>query len=186
MKRVKKSKNGFSLIELLLVLGVVAVLAVTAFIVYSKMQDNMAVEEYSYIINEILMSEEEWSRAAFQDKTGTMMPYVTQMSDLKGFLSPEFERKYLDENGTIKLKQGMMYPTIMQSYSENGSTDYFGVSMMVPSKSQCIKLLSKYRGTHVISLNMEVKSQMPMKDITNGCIENAMVIIGYNVANAAG
>lgn len=186
MKKIKSIKKGFSLIELLLVLGVVAVIAVAAFITYSKMQDNMVVKEYSYIVNEVLISEEEWSRVAILDKTGNTMPYVTQMSDLKGFLSPEFERKYLNEYGMINVKKGMVYPTIIQNYSEAGSTDYFSVAIMGLSKNQCIKLASEYRGTHVISLNGNVKEKMTVKEISDNCSDNAVVAIGYNIANSAG
>lgn len=45
MKNKLKIKNGFSLIEMLLVLGVLAVLLIAAFVVYPKVRANVIAEK---------------------------------------------------------------------------------------------------------------------------------------------
>lgn len=54
MKNLNKKKNGFSLIELLLVLGIIAALAITVFMIYPKVATKNNVRDEVNNINAIL------------------------------------------------------------------------------------------------------------------------------------
>lgn len=188
----KNKKEGFSLIELLLVLGVIAVLSVVAFFTFQKLNDNMIAKENAEAVDEVLIAMQE-----------VQMDYVKtgQAEELSGKgslepeeilykLSPGFIAKYYKaDDNTFRFKTGESFGDLYPFVHEvNGEIiPYLGVHISNDNPkaemttAQCVAFLSKLNGSHMISTsqnddNAANKRNITLKQITDACNEEDRVM----------
>lgn len=137
MKKIKnlKKKNGFSLIELLLVLGIIAALAITAFMIYPKVSASNNAQTEATNINTIKAS---------VTSLYSSSPDYAGLNDEVGIKSKVFPDTMVNTAGTAALntfKGKVSLSTSNESPSKSPSSAFTITYAAVPA-AECVKLVS--------------------------------------------
>ncbi|HBE6091367.1 TPA: prepilin-type N-terminal cleavage/methylation domain-containing protein [Escherichia coli] len=130
----KHNKEGFSLLELLLVLGIVSALIISAFIIYPKVQTMYRVDKISKIIL--------GAKSSIQELYQGKAYYDTEFSKLRKIAFPA--DTYTKSNGVPRNDYGGMYNITGQFSISSGGYGYSGFSINVTSvpSADCQKIIS--------------------------------------------
>lgn len=169
-----EKRKGFSLIELLLVLGVIIAITILAFIVYVKVQDEMVIRENQQIFNEIIATalEEDMalSSSGAGDKSVKSLSQIRyRMSDFLKERIPEGANEFKLKSGeTVYLQNGGYYDTTKGKFFSDLSiwvfSDGFSPTM---NTAQCIGTYSLYRNDG--NLNFMGAKNIGMKNLVSYC-----------------
>lgn len=176
IKRTKR--NGFSLVELLLVLAIIAALSVTAFIIYVKVSDNMRVAKEIFNITN--------ARASIVSMYKSAPSY-------EGINSLPEETLRMIFNSTMFKSGGMGQPfntyggqvaVVPVSIGSNMNAGFMLSSPMVPN-DDCIKIVSGLKGSFMgIDVNGETLKEKSSDIVSNNaiisaCSRNDSNVIGF-------
>ncbi|HBA4253763.1 TPA: prepilin-type N-terminal cleavage/methylation domain-containing protein [Escherichia coli] len=149
-----KSKKGFSLLELLLVLGIVAAFIVAAFIVYPKIQTMYRVDRISKTIVGVKSSIKQlYQGQAYYDKGVT---------NLRNTVFPD--NTYTNKNNGLPLNDYGGTYSIQGQYSvSSGVYQGFSIDLTYVPSADCQRIISNvYASFQIVSVNGSVVFKVPV------------------------
>lgn len=159
--------KGFSLIELLLTLSIIAILSVTAFFIYSKASQNEKDNELISAINEVGFAMKDVSKT-----NNNIDMSISTYSSFSVLLSPN-SQKQIENYGMIYSNQTGLYPNM---FDANGKALYYGVMLLQynDTESFCKRVMPKiYSQTNnygiVIGTTFFKKGEYNATQIINAC-----------------
>lgn len=164
--KIRTKKNGFSLVELLLVLAIIAALSVAAFIIYVKVSDNMRVAKEIFNITNARASIVSMYKSA---------PSYEGINSL-----PEETLRMIFNSTMFKGDMGQPFNTyggqvavVPVSIGNNTDAGFMISSPMVPN-DDCIKIVSGLKGSFMgIDVNGETLKEKSSDIVSNNAIINA-------------
>lgn len=148
---MKSMKKGFSLIELLLVLGVIAALSIGAFFVYGLVNDGLVVSKNKAKIIETVMILENISNAiAASDSPNKGQGYIGDIADYYAYFDPA-DQEFVKNEGAGRLPTGERL-NFNYSYEAGAEGDYTINSYQTVNvdffegnmtETQCVKFLGE-------------------------------------------
>ena len=137
MKKIKnlKKKNGFSLIELLLVLGIIAALAITAFMIYPKVSASNNAQTEATNINTIKAS---------VTSLYSSSPDYTGLDTEVGIKSKIFPDTMINTAGTAAVNtfKGQVTLGTSKESPSNATDSSFTITYEDVPSAECVKLVS--------------------------------------------
>lgn len=128
----KHNKEGFSLLELLLVLGIVSALIISAFIIYPKVQTMYRVDKISKIIL--------GAKSSIQELYQGKAYYDTGFSNLRKIAFPA--NTYTKSNEVPRNDYGGMYNITGQFSISSGVYSGFSIDVTSVPSADCQKIIS--------------------------------------------
>lgn len=195
MRKIIKQKKGYTLIELLLALGVIAILAVGIFYLYAKVSDDMVVNKVN---NEVLelsaaVNEVSDSPAFFTLSTGGSA-YITNEA-MVPYIGESYRKKW-DEEGVLEMASYNIGLSFYYGYEDGKYDDVYNsiildLSSSKLSETQCIKTLTRLRANNPPIFNIGMgQKKIEIKDIPDLCKDGKMdanfITYGVSPARAGG
>lgn len=141
-----KNKSGFSLIEILLVLGVIAVLSVVSFFVYTKTERHLELSKVSEIISEskaLVVHYDSMEHLVDQTNSSDFRnQYIDDfkkiIADKKSkYISAEQSTLYYTEMGNFFIEGQYRYPYVLFFQTKTGD-DCFNLVKLIQGHSEAI------------------------------------------------
>lgn len=181
MKVIKK--NGFSLIELLLTLGVIVILAVAAFMIHAKVTDDLMVKDIIEGYDELYIAYNQADDLGYYPRNATGQHYdVMEMispAHVKHLLSDKMQKLYYEDDSALRIsKYTSRNGTVFLSRDPETDISYvtFEGELDDNSQSTCVKIATKLKSkpydAWIGLTNGRIQSSikhLSVDEITNEC-----------------